>query len=91
MHNDIWGLARHKILFGYLYFVTFVDDYSHTTWLFLLKDRFELLSTFKLFYKEIEVQFSYLIRLLCYDNASEYIQKYLQDFCTLHGIIHQAS
>lgn len=30
----IWGPTRQKILFGYSYFVTFVDDYLQMTWPF---------------------------------------------------------
>lgn len=52
IHSDILGPARHKSLFGYLCFVTFVDGYFCMTWLFLLKNCFELLVILKIFYKD---------------------------------------
>ena len=37
VHYDIWGPSRVKSNLGFQYFVTFVDDYSRCTWLFLMK------------------------------------------------------
>jgi hypothetical protein len=45
VHSDVWGpmnIASNK----FHYFVTFVDDFSHMTWLFLMKNRLELFSVF---------------------------------------------
>ena len=42
VHTDIWGPSHISTLNGFLYFVIFVDDYSQMTWLFLMKERFEL-------------------------------------------------
>ncbi|KAM1501485.1 hypothetical protein ACFXTO_026964 [Malus domestica] len=36
VHFDIWGPTSESFD-GYKYFITFVDDYSRTTWLYLLK------------------------------------------------------
>lgn len=58
-------------------------------WSFFLKDWSKLLSTFKLFYNETKVQFDHLIRVLCSDNAHEYVQKDLKHFFVLHSVIHQ--
>ena len=71
VHSDIWGpinIVSNK----FQYFVTFVDDYSHMTWLFLMKARSELLSIFKLFEKEIKTQFNKKVQVLHSDNAREY-------------------
>ena len=39
VHSDIWGPSRFKSNLGFQYFVTFIDDYSRCTWLFLMKNR----------------------------------------------------
>lgn len=31
VHDDVWGPSPITSLFGFTYFVTFVDDYSHIT------------------------------------------------------------
>ena len=37
VHSDVWGLCPVVSPIGFRYFVTFVDDYSRTTWLYLMK------------------------------------------------------
>lgn len=39
VHSDIWGPSRIASRNGFKYFVTFVDDYSRLTWLYMLHDR----------------------------------------------------
>nr|CAN80247.1 hypothetical protein VITISV_027801 [Vitis vinifera] len=73
------------------YFVTFIDDYSRCTWLFLMKNRAELFSIFQKFYAEIQTQFNISIRVLRSDNAREYFSVPFTSFMSQHGIIHQSS
>lgn len=40
MHYDIWGPTHVPSLSGYLYYVSFIDDYSHYTWIYFIKHRF---------------------------------------------------
>jgi len=54
VHSDIWGPSRIKSNLGFQYFVTFIDDYSRCTWIFLMKNRYELFSIFQIFYNEIK-------------------------------------
>ena len=53
VHTDVWGPCRTASNLGFQYFVTFVDDYSQCTWLFLMKNRSKLYSIFHKFYAEI--------------------------------------
>jgi hypothetical protein len=55
------------------YFVTFVDDYSRMTWLFLMKIHSKLMSIFHPFRKEIKTQFNKKIRVLRSNNTKEYV------------------
>ena len=38
VHTDVWGPCRTVSTLGFQYFVTFIDDYSRCTWLFLMKN-----------------------------------------------------
>ena len=58
---------------GFHYFVTFVDDYSRTTWLYLMKNRSELFSRCFAFCAEIKTQIHTSIQNLRSDNAKEYL------------------
>ena len=49
VHYIVWGLCPIMSLTGFKYFVTFVDDFSRFTWLYLMKSRSELFSQFSVF------------------------------------------
>jgi len=57
VHSDIWGPSRVKSNLGFQYFVTFIDDFSRCTWLFLMKNRSKLFYIFQTFFNEIKNQF----------------------------------
>ena len=58
VHTDVWGPSRTKSTLEFRYFVTFIDDYSRCTWLFLMKTRVELFSIFQKFHAEVRTQFN---------------------------------
>ncbi|RVW47171.1 Retrovirus-related Pol polyprotein from transposon TNT 1-94 [Vitis vinifera] len=91
VHTDVWGPCRTASTLGFQYFVTFIDDYSRCTWLFLMKNRAEIFSIFQKFYAEIQTQFNISIRVLRSDNAREYFSTPFTSFMSQHGIIHQSS
>ena len=76
---------------GFRYFVTFVDDYSHVTWLYLMKNRSELFSIFCAFCAEIKNQFNVYIRTLRSDNAKEYTSAQFQSYMTSNGMLLETS
>ena len=74
---------------GFRYFVTFVDDYLRTTWLYLMTNRFELFSHFIIFYAEIHTQFHVSVQNLRSANAKEYQSEQFQSSMFQNGILHQ--
>ena len=80
VHSDVWSPCPVMSPTGFKYFVTFVDDFSHVTWLYLMKSRSELFSHFSVFCSEIQTQFHILVQTLRSDNAKEYLSKYFQSF-----------
>ena len=90
VHYDVWGLiniASNK----FHYFVTFVDDFSLMTWLFLMKNHSELFYIFQIFCNMIKTQFAQKIRILRSDNAKEYTSHSFGSYLFDKGIIHQTS
>jgi hypothetical protein len=55
-------------------FVTFIDDHSRLTWVYVLKDRSRLFSVFQTFYAEISNQFNAKLLVFGIDNAREYLE-----------------
>ena len=69
------GLPLSLVLVGLSrYFVIFVDDYSHYSWIFNMKHRSELLQVYSNFAKMVETQFSKRIKNFPSDNAPKYTQ-----------------
>ena len=91
VYSDVWGLSPMPSIKDFRYFLLFVDDFSHMTWFYLLKERLEVSSVIESFFNEIKNQFSISIRVLRTDNALEYVKKDVSVFCSKNGIIYQTS
>ena len=91
IHSDVWGNAPIESKEGFKYFVTFIDDKSRATWLYLLKSKREVCSIFQDFCSMIENQFNTTIKVLRTDNGTEYMNHNFQTFLHSKGIIHQTS
>ncbi|KAI5318217.1 hypothetical protein L3X38_037925 [Prunus dulcis] len=76
---------------GYRYYVTFIDDFSRVTWLYLLKFKSEVMDAFKNFHNLVMNHFSSQIHTLRSDNGTEYTSKNMTNYLSTHGIIHQTS
>ena len=74
-----------------MYFVTFVDNFSHITLIYLMKSCSELFSHLSVFCSEIQTQFYVPAQTLRSDNANEYLSEPFQSFMLQHGILNQTS
>ena len=73
---------------GHRYYIIFIDDFSHTSWVYLLKDRSHVIDVFKTFNTEIKNQFTVTTKYLRIDNALEFVQFSVQSYCASLSIIH---
>lgn len=89
VHSDVWEPSPTTYLFGFHYFISFVDDYSRCTWVYFMKTKGEVSSIFHAFHKMVQTQFGASIKVLRSDNGGEYISSQLQTYLTECGIIHQ--
>lgn len=62
IHSDVWGHAPMSSHYGYLYYVTFIDDYTRFTWIFPLKHKSNVFVTFMHFKTYIETALSTKIK-----------------------------
>ena len=90
IHSDIWGPILESFD-GYRYFVTFVDDFTRITWLYLLKYKSELPNVFQDFHKLVGTQFASKIHVLRSDNGTEYMSHNMSQYLSIHGILHQTT
>lgn len=64
-----------KSLGGHIYYVTFINDHSRKTWVYLMKSKDEVLIKFQEFKDEIENLTKRRIKILRSDNGGEYTSK----------------
>ena len=81
VHFDVWGPCPVLSPTGFNYFITFVDDFSRVTCLYLMKIHSEFFSYFSAFCVEIQVQFHVSMQTLRSDNAKEYFRNLFNPSC----------
>lgn len=91
VHSDVWGPCPTKSTLGFDYFITFIDDYSRATWVYLLKSRSEVFTIFREFHSYVQNQFNSSIKTLRSDNAKEYFSTDFSSYLKTHGIVHESS
>ena len=91
VHSDVCGPMSTPTFGGARYFVTFIDDYTHRTTTYLLKEKSQVFPHFKLFKSAAENELGHKIKCLRTDNGGEYVNKTFSNFLQEHGIKHQTS
>jgi transposase InsO family protein len=71
---------------GYVYYVSFIDDFSRKAWIYFLKTKGEVFSKFKEFKTLIENLFEKKIKVLKSDNGGEFTSDEFKVFCGEAGI-----
>ena len=73
------------------WFVTFINDHTRLTWVYLMKEKSKVETIFKIFYTMVQTQFHEKIQIFKSDNGKEYFNKILGSFFLEIGIVHQSS
>jgi hypothetical protein len=76
---------------GYRYYILFVDDYTRFNWLYLLKQKSDVFTTFKNFKATVENEFSKQIKFLRTNCGGEYTSNEFNAFCASNGITYHLS
>ena len=91
IHSDAWGLAPIVSELGHKFYVIFVDNFTHFTWMFLLRHKSDVFNVFVHFKSLVKNQFNSTIKILRSDRGGEYDNHKFKSFCLDHGIQHQFS
>ncbi|KAL0553832.1 hypothetical protein IC582_007736 [Cucumis melo] len=89
IHSDLADFKTTTSRGGKNYYVSFVDDYSRFTKIYLIKIKDEAGSMFLKFKAESENQLGKKIKRLRSDRGGEYSDKTLKDFCESNGVTHE--
>lgn len=91
IHIDVWGPFHAPTHNGERYFLTIVDDFSKSTWVYLMHFKVDVLQLLKNFFQQVRTQFSALVKVVRANNASEFFKSECTVLFNSLGIIHQSS
>ncbi|KAM1025659.1 hypothetical protein ACFX13_039472 [Malus domestica] len=91
LHMDVWGPAPISSVHGFRYYVIIVDDYTKYSWLYPLKFKSDVLSTFVHFKSLIENKLGVKVISIRSDFGGEFLSSKFSQFLLEQGITHQLS
>ena len=86
VHSDICGPMQVATHTGYLYFITFIDDYTRFCTIYLIKHKSEAFAKFQQYKSYVEKQTQQSIKILRSDQGGEYLSAEFENFLQHHGI-----
>lgn len=86
IHTDVGGPINIPTHEGFKYFMTVIDDYSHYTTVFLLRNKSEAGNRVIDYINKFETEKETTIRRIRCDNGGEYTSNMLKNFCNTKGI-----
>jgi transposase InsO family protein len=72
-----------------VYYVSFIDDFSRNTWIYFLRNKYEVFDRFKEFKALVENQTEKMIKVLRTDNGRDFCGNEFEEFCKKCGIARQ--
>jgi hypothetical protein len=85
-HSDLCGPLSSPYFSGCKYFLTFIDDFSRRTWVYLLKCKREVFDKFLAYKALVEKQYGHLLQSLRTDNGGKYVNNNFTNYYTTQGI-----
>ena len=80
VHNDVFIPMSIPSLSKFVYYVSFIDDFSRNTWIYFLRMKPEVFDKFKEFKALVENQIEKKIKVLRTDNGAVFYKKEFEEF-----------
>ena len=91
IHSDIWRPSTIPNILGSKWFVTFIDDCTRVSWIYLFKNKYDVSHIFPVFCTMIQNQFGTKIKKIRSDNARDYFNQIVSQGFQKEGIIYESS
>ncbi|KAJ9675453.1 hypothetical protein PVL29_024397 [Vitis rotundifolia] len=91
IHSDIWGPSTIPNVSGAHWFVSLIDDCTWVTWIFLLKQKFDVSIVIPNFHSMVQNQFGVKIKSFRTNNARDYFNQTLSPYFQSQDILHDSS
>ena len=89
VHSDVCGKMQVKSLGGAEYFLTFTDDKTRYTWVYILKTKDQAFDCFRQWKALVEKQSKRKLKTLRTDNGGEYTSNQFEKYLMDEGIRHE--
>jgi hypothetical protein len=86
VYSDLCGPFSSPSLSGCKYFLTFIDDFSRCTWVYLLKLKSKFFDKFLAYKDLVEKQFGHQLQRLITDNGGKYVNNKFTSYYIAQGI-----
>ena len=87
VHTDIYGPFDVQVRGGYVYFITFINDYSQYEFVYLMHYKSEAFERFIEFRHEVEKQTKKSIKILRSDRGGRYLSEKVWIYLKDNGIV----
>ena len=91
IHSDVCVKVGSPSLSGSEYFVTFIDSYSHYTWVYVLKRKDQVFESFLEWKALVENFTERKLKVLWTDNGGEFTSGRFKERLSQHGIRHETT
>ena len=81
IHFDVCVSMSSNSLSRYVYYVSFIDDFSRKTWIYFMKNKDEVFNKFKEFKALIENHIENKINTFRSDNGGEFTSNEFKELC----------
>ena len=89
VHTDVCGKINAKSFSGAEYFLTFTDDQTRYSWVYLLKTKDEVFKRFQEWKAMVENELGKKLKVLRSDNGGEYTGKQFQEYLRSERVCHE--
>jgi transposase InsO family protein len=86
VHTNVCGPAQVSSLGGSRHYITFIDDATRKTWVYCIRQKYNVFDTFKKWKVLVENETGKRLKCLRSNNGGEYCKKEFDDYCSFHGI-----